>query len=395
MTPRQNPLSSTRLRVGAVLGVIVLVVLAGWTVSTLTSPGASPSASSGIGQASLAPGASSSASPGDSGPGTRSCPALGWRSAGSSPSAGGSPAPRTTPAPTKKPGPQPTPRPTPAPNAASGHGDQAGPGDERLQPPDLRDRRARRDEPPVRGPADRPDQGRRQRQDPGDRLPRHQRPHQVRRRAGPAGPGLPPVAFKTNGRFYVYYNQANGGNAGNIMIARYTAAHETNVANAGSAKLMISPIPHTQFGNHNGGDHGLRAGRAALLRHRRRRQRRQPDRDGPEPELVPGQDAPDQRQQRHADQAGDLGLRRAQPVALVVRLGDRRHLDRRCRPGSLRGDRPRQPGPGREQHRGSTSAGTSGRGGPATHRARAAARTASRCRSRSTPTARAIRSAAP
>ena len=113
MTPRQNPLSSTRLRVGAVLGVIVLVVLAGWTVSALT--GASPSASSGIGQASLAPGASSSASPGDSGLGSSVNPGT---SAGSSPSAGGSPAPRTTPAPTKKPGPKPTPAPTPRPVTA-------------------------------------------------------------------------------------------------------------------------------------------------------------------------------------------------------------------------------------------------------------------------------------
>ena len=60
-------------------------------------------------------------------------------------------------------------------------------------------------------------------------------------------------SFKTNGYFYVYYNQANGGNAGNIMIARYTALNGTNVVNASSAKLMISPIPHTQYGNHNGG----------------------------------------------------------------------------------------------------------------------------------------------
>lgn len=61
-------------------------------------------------------------------------------------------------------------------------------------------------------------------------------------------------SFKSNGYFYVYYDQANGGNAGNIMIARYTALHGANVASAASAKLMISPIPHTQFPNHNGGD---------------------------------------------------------------------------------------------------------------------------------------------
>jgi hypothetical protein len=37
------------------------------------------------------------------------------------------------------------------------------------------------------------------------------------------------------------------------MITRYTAAHGANVASTASPKNMISPIPHTQFPNHNGG----------------------------------------------------------------------------------------------------------------------------------------------
>ena len=46
---------------------------------------------------------------------------------------------------------------------------------------------------------------------------------------------------------------------------------------------------------------------------------------------------------RRPGRAGrDLVVRSAQPVALLVRPCDRRHLDRRCRPGPLRGDRPRQ-----------------------------------------------------
>ena len=89
-----------------------------------------------------------------------------------------------------------------------------------------------------------------------------------------------------------------------------------------------------------------------------RRRSRQP---GPEPGLAARQDAPDRRQRhvrRHGlpdpgqqpvrRQAGprrDLGARPAQPVALLVRPGDRRPLDRRRRPGPVRGDRPRRPRP--------------------------------------------------
>ena len=246
MTPRQNPLSSTRLRVGAVLGVIVLVVLAGWTVSALTGPGASPSASSGIGQASLAPGASSSASPGDSGPGSSVNPGT---SAGSSPSAGGSPAPRATPAPTKKPGPQPTPRPTPAPTPRPVTAIKLGLAMSGFSHPIF-----------VTGA-----------HDGTNRLFVVQQTGQIKvvvsgkaqatsfldisglikygGEQGLLGLAFHPQ-FKTNGRFYVYYNQSG---TGNIMVAQYTAAHNSNVASASSAKLMISPIDHTAYTNHNGG----------------------------------------------------------------------------------------------------------------------------------------------
>ncbi|MGH2512084.1 MAG: PQQ-dependent sugar dehydrogenase, partial [Candidatus Limnocylindrales bacterium] len=56
--------------------------------------------------------------------------------------------------------------------------------------------------------------------------------------------------FRTNGYFYVYYNQKSSGN---IVIVRYTAAGGANVANPASAQALISPIDHTHYTNHNGG----------------------------------------------------------------------------------------------------------------------------------------------
>src|SRR5450755_43988 len=62
MTPRQNPGFPTRLQIGAVVGVVVLVVVGVWTLSGQTSPGTSPSPSAGIGLASQLPGTSGSGS---------------------------------------------------------------------------------------------------------------------------------------------------------------------------------------------------------------------------------------------------------------------------------------------------------------------------------------------
>jgi hypothetical protein len=55
-------------------------------------------------------------------------------------------------------------------------------------------------------------------------------------------------AYATNGRFYVYYNDANG----DIAVARYTATPTADVADAGSRTSVIS-IPHPVQSNHNGG----------------------------------------------------------------------------------------------------------------------------------------------
>jgi glucose/arabinose dehydrogenase len=258
MTPRQNPGFPTRLQVGAVVGVVVLVVVGVWTLSSQTSPGTSPSPSAGIGLASQLPGTSGSGSLAPSvslAPGASLAPGT---SAGVSPAANGTPAAGKTPAPTTKPAvtptPKPTPKPTPTPTPkpvtaiklASAYSGFSHPifvtgahdGTNRLfvveQSGHIRVI--------VKGKTQ-----------SADFLNISGLINFDGAEQGLLGLAFNP-SFKTNGYFYVYYNQANGGNAGNIIIARYTALHGTNVANAGSAKLMINPIPHTQFPNHNGGD---------------------------------------------------------------------------------------------------------------------------------------------
>ena len=54
-------------------------------------------------------------------------------------------------------------------------------------------------------------------------------------------------SYATNGRFYVFYTDVNG----NLTVWRYQVSGDPNVANAGSASLVIS-IPHPGSG-HNGG----------------------------------------------------------------------------------------------------------------------------------------------
>jgi uncharacterized repeat protein (TIGR01451 family) len=64
--------------------------------------------------------------------------------------------------------------------------------------------------------------------------------------------GLLSVAFhpnyESNGFLYVYYNN----NAGNIEISRYTVSGNPDVANPGSAAIVLT-IPHLTNSNHNGG----------------------------------------------------------------------------------------------------------------------------------------------
>ena len=64
--------------------------------------------------------------------------------------------------------------------------------------------------------------------------------------------------YETNGFFYVYYTRrddpATTGNneTGDIVIARYQVSTNPNVANSGSALVLLT-IEHSSQGNHNGG----------------------------------------------------------------------------------------------------------------------------------------------
>jgi cysteine-rich repeat protein len=64
--------------------------------------------------------------------------------------------------------------------------------------------------------------------------------------------GLLSVAFHpdyaSNRRFFVYYNDDDGG----IVIARYEATADPNVADPASKRVLLR-IPHPTYGNHNGG----------------------------------------------------------------------------------------------------------------------------------------------
>ena len=64
--------------------------------------------------------------------------------------------------------------------------------------------------------------------------------------------GLLGLAFEPNhattGRFYVYYTNESG----NQVIARYQVSGNPDVANPGSAQILMT-IPNPDYGNHNGG----------------------------------------------------------------------------------------------------------------------------------------------
>ena len=55
--------------------------------------------------------------------------------------------------------------------------------------------------------------------------------------------------YPTNGQFYVFYTRVSDGD---LVIARYQVSGDPNVANAGSANILLI-IEHSSQGNHNGG----------------------------------------------------------------------------------------------------------------------------------------------
>lgn len=57
--------------------------------------------------------------------------------------------------------------------------------------------------------------------------------------------------YADNGWFYVDYTAAGGGDAGHTRVERYTVSANADVADAGSASLVLAQ--DQPFGNHNGG----------------------------------------------------------------------------------------------------------------------------------------------
>ena len=165
-------------------------------------------------------------------------------------------------------------------------------------------------------------------------------------------------SFKTNRKFYVNYTNR----AGDTVIREYKASTsqpeprrtrapprtilkiDQPYANHNGGMLAFGPDGYLYIGMGDGGAGGDPGNRAQNIGH------------------AAGQDAPHRRQRHDLDPRHylhpasepvrrrsrpqrDLAARPAQPVAVLVRPGDRRPVDRRRRPGRVRGDRPGAPTP--------------------------------------------------
>ena len=172
--------------------------------------------------------------------------------------------------------------------------------------------------------------------------------------------------YATSGRFYVYYTSKNCPDSPGCdeHVSEFTANAGGDTANPGSEHVLIT-IPHPNESNHNGGqlqfgpdrdlyisvgDGGGANDTEVNAQHKTtllgKILRISPQAAGYSiPAGNPFSDGQSKcstgprRDHRVAGLPGDLGLRSAQPVAILVRQRDRRHGDRRRRPERGRGDR--------------------------------------------------------
>ena len=154
-----------------------------------------------------------------------------------------------------------------------------------------------------------------------------------------------PPDYAVSGLAYVYLTAAGG----EIQIRELQRSANPDRAVAGPGRVVLA-IPHTEAGNHNGGQLAFGPGRDALRGRRRRRERqrhaglgrREPRlaaRQDPAHRPAPGRRAALHRAGRQPVRHAGVGIRAAQPVALLVRSRDGRPARRRRRPGRARGDR--------------------------------------------------------
>ncbi len=185
--------------------------------------------------------------------------------------------------------------------------------------------------------------------------------------------------YATNGRFYVFYvtkapaGRDRGRSADRRVPRRRVGQRRRPVDAPGDHH---DSAPHQRQPQRRPAPDRPR--RLPVHRDGRRRRRRRSRRERPEPGLAARQDPADRprparrRWRRVLDPAGqpvrrgrrrrrDLELRRAQPVALLLRPPHRRAGDRRRRPGRLGGDRLRAAASRRTAAVAPTSAGTVGR----------------------------------
>ena len=164
--------------------------------------------------------------------------------------------------------------------------------------------------------------------------------------------------FKTNHKFYVNYTNTSG----NTVVREYrTSTSNPNRVAAGSGRTILRI--NQPYSNHNGGnlafgpdgllyigmgdggdggDPGNRAQRKNTLLGKMLRinvNTRTGDARLRDPDVEPVR--------RQAGPQRDLAARPAQPVAVLLRPRDRQPVDRRRRPGPVRGGRPRAAAPGR------------------------------------------------
>ena len=177
--------------------------------------------------------------------------------------------------------------------------------------------------------------------------------------------------YASTGRFYVYYTSTHCPNPPGCdeHVSEFTAdpGRDSGVALRGRS----AHDPASRPGQPQRRPTAVRARRRPLRLGRRRRRRRRHRAQRPEQEHAArkaaahrarddvlhdprGQSVQRRREvlERHQWRVGlprDLGLRLAQPVALLVRQHDRRPRHRRRRPESGRGDRLRRAGPERRR----------------------------------------------
>ena len=201
--------------------------------------------------------------------------------------------------------------------------------------------------------------------------------------------------FRASRLLWVSYTNSSGA----LVVARFRAATATATSVSAASRVTVLTVPHPSYQNHNGGTIAFGPDGKLYIGTGDGGGGGDPFANGQDLTSAVGQDPADRRPLRHCgllpalgqpvrrveqpQRAARVDARPAQPVALVVRH-QRRDLDRRRRPGQVRGGHRTSRGTCR---RAPISAGRAGRRdrGSTRHDARRRRRTASRSSWSATP----------